>query len=252
MHIQEYIEPIAELCLKTLITDPFSMLIRRESAKCMRFCIDACKEHTDKQQALFIMTYARLMEELAKRKDRKEFDQVNGILKEIHKMLKCFTHLTDKGLPIFKSVEDAQTCITRMAECVKLIQADKAGRLAKMKVLAKQVDEEDMEYFMEDLEKVDKGIHWVMEISGFLMQNMGHSISGHVSTITLPLYAGVLLDIKSRKDYELIDPVCFICDCLEYGNPALYGQIQGQAGEKFIELIQHGSKDKDNVNYGLL
>ena len=39
--------------------------------------------------------------------------------------------------------------------------------------MSKQIDEEDMEYFMEDLEKVDKGIHHIMEINGFLMQNQG-------------------------------------------------------------------------------
>lgn len=41
----------------------------------------------------------------------------------------------------------------------------------KIMTKAKQVDEEDIEYFEEDLEKVDKGIHHIMEIAGFLMQN---------------------------------------------------------------------------------
>jgi hypothetical protein len=53
----------------------------------------------------------------------------------------------------------------------------------------------------------------------------------------MPLYAQVLLQIAGKKDYQLIDSVCMICDCMEHGNDALFNQIQGQAGAKFIELI---------------
>jgi hypothetical protein len=60
-------------------------MIRKESAKCMRFCIAACENHPEKQKALYIMTYIKLMDELEKRKTRKEFDMINAILKEIHK-----------------------------------------------------------------------------------------------------------------------------------------------------------------------
>jgi hypothetical protein len=58
----------------------------------------------------------------------------------------------------------------------------------------------------------------------------------------MPLYAQVLLQIAGKKDYQLIDSVCMICDCMEHGNDALFNQIQGQAGAKFIELIQYGTK----------
>lgn len=134
-------------------------------------------------------------------------------------------------------VEDANTFITRMAEIVKNIQEDKQTRLKKIKVLAKQVDEEDMEYFYEDLEKTDKGIHHIMEITGFLFRNMGEAVSPQVATTLLPLFAPILLDISDKRDYELIDAVCFICDCMEHGGAALYGQISSQGGAKFLEII---------------
>jgi hypothetical protein len=60
-----------------MINDPFAMTIRKESAKCMKFCIQACAEHPEKQKALYIMTYVKMMEELEKRKKREEYDQVN-------------------------------------------------------------------------------------------------------------------------------------------------------------------------------
>ena len=76
-----------------------------------------------------------------------------------------------------------------------------------------------------------------MEINGCLLQNNGEQLSQVIATTLLPLYAQVLLNISDKKDYELIDSVCFICDCLEYGNKALFDQVQGQAGQKFIEII---------------
>jgi len=39
---------------------------------------------------------------------------------------------------------------------------------------------------------------------------------------------------------------------MEHGNEALFNQIVGQAGPKFIELIQFAGKDKEEINYDLL
>ena len=95
VHIFDQVEDIAKLCIEKLLNDPFAMTIRKESAKCMRFCIEACCEHSDKQRALFIMTYIKLVEELEKRKERSEFDQMNSCLKEIFKMTQAFKHFKD-------------------------------------------------------------------------------------------------------------------------------------------------------------
>lgn len=154
--------------IEKTLCDPFAMTIRKESAKCMRFCIAACKEKPEHQRALFIMTYVRLVEELDKRQKRQEFDQINGILKELYKMLQNFYHFKKLNLTVF-NVEDATTLIKRLAEIVNLIKEDKKTRVKQIKAMGAAVDEEDLEYFAEDLEKVDKGIHHTMEISGFLM-----------------------------------------------------------------------------------
>jgi hypothetical protein len=218
-----HVEAVGEICISKLLQDPYSYMIRRESAKCMRFCIAACEDYPDKQKALYIMTYVKLMEELEKRKARKEFDMINAILKELFKQLKLFYGFKAKGLTVY-TLEDAITFINRLKEVHDLIKADKAERLQKMKVMAKGkiVDEEDLEYFEEDLEKVDKGIHHIMEMSGFLMQNMGHQVSAHIGSTLLPAYAQVLLNINDKKNYELVDSVCMICDCMEHGTPAFF------------------------------
>ena len=122
------------------------------------------------------------------------------------------------------SVEDAQTLINRLKEIFDMIKTNN-GDMAKKIALMKNIDDEEKEYLWEDIEKVDKGIHHIMEISGFLINNMGASISSHIGATLMPSYAQVLLNIKGKKDYELIDSVCFICDCMEHGDDALFNQI---------------------------
>lgn len=118
------------------------------------------------------MTYVKMITEMQKRKSREEFEQVNQILKELFKMTQYFSNFKEKGIMVF-AVDDAITFVNHLEDVVKTIKRDKEDRVKKMKILAKKVDEEDMEYFLEDLERVDKGIHHVMELSGFLLRNMG-------------------------------------------------------------------------------
>ena len=90
-----------------------------------------------------------------------------------------------------------------MVQIVTAIRNDKAEIVAQIKKLGKKVDSEDLEALNEEIEKVNKGIHHIMEINGALLQNMGDDISGHVASTLLPLYAQVLLDISKAKEYEI-------------------------------------------------
>jgi hypothetical protein len=76
-----------------------------------------------------------------------------------------------------------------LLEIVNVIKADKAIMLAKIKAMGKKMDAEDLEAFEEEIERVSKGLHHVMEINGAVMQNMGEDISTHVATSLLPIYA---------------------------------------------------------------
>ena len=60
----------------------------------------------------------------------------------------------------------------------------------------------------------------------------------------LPIYSEVLIDVSGKQDDEIFDSLCFICNCLEYGNARLFDQTQGEAGPKLIELIEYGFQDK--------
>ena len=106
VHMFDFVEDIAKLCLEKLLSDKFAHTLRKESAKLMRFLIDACKEHPDKQKTLYIMTYVKLMEEIELKLKRKDFEEVNGILKELGKQIRLFVHFKEKNLTVY-SVEDA-------------------------------------------------------------------------------------------------------------------------------------------------
>jgi len=118
--------------------------------------------------------------------------------------------------------------------------------------MAAAVDEEDMEFFKEDLEKVDKGLHHVMEIGGFLLRNMKDAISGPVEVTLLPLYAQPLLEIAKREDYELVDSVCMLCDCMEHGSMDLFNRVASQAGSKFVEMMRLTAGKAEGPNYDIV
>jgi len=252
VHIFEHIEDIAKLCIEQLLNDPYAMTIRKESTKCMRHLIEACREHPEKQRALFMMTYVRLMEEMAKRQKQAEFEAMNFILKMIFKMTESFKGFKKNGMTVF-NVEDGTLFVKNMDNIVKQIVESNSAREAQVTKLAGKIDEEDMQFFQEDIEKISKGIHHVMEISGFLLQNMGAAISGVIATTLLPYYASVLQNLPGKKDYQLISSVCFVCDCLEYGDDSLYNTLQAQASSKFVEIIKNAvSKGIKNVNFDIV
>lgn len=145
-------------------------------------------------------------------------------MKEIHKHLRALKHLRDKNLTIF-TIPDAQTLMARLAQIGSLIQEDKATRKAKIAELAKKLDEEELEYFEDDLESVDKGLHHIMEIVGAVLQNQGHiaEVSQVVFEKIVPGYAAQLQGLEGKKEYELINAVCLLCDCMEYGSEQMFG-----------------------------
>lgn len=54
------------------------------------------------------------------------------------------------------SEQDACELIVLLGSILKLIKEDKQTRIEQFKTAKKKMDEEDIEYFYEDLKKVDK------------------------------------------------------------------------------------------------
>lgn len=58
----------------------------------------------------------------------------------------------------------------------------------------------------------------------------------------IPLYMRALLDVnKKGNETAILDALCMLCDCLEFGSQALYESIAPQAGPKMLEIMNtHG------------
>lgn len=90
-----------------------------------------------------------------------------------------FSHFKKKGMTLFEE-KDAKELVDRVKQILEMIKNDKVDRKKKVAQLSKHMDEEDLEFFMENLEAVDKGIRHIMEISGFLLQNMSEIMSPYI------------------------------------------------------------------------
>lgn len=65
------------------------------------------------------------------------------------------------------------------------------------------MDEEDIEYFEEDIRKVDKIENFVMEISGIILQVYGEHVSEPIKQHLLPHFAPTLFHVQGKRDYEI-------------------------------------------------
>jgi len=65
------------------------------------------------------------------------------------------------------------------------------------------MDDEDIEYFEEDLRKVGKIENWVMEIAGVLVHVYRGGVSQSFIEALLPHFAVTLSSFSAKKDYEI-------------------------------------------------
>ena len=98
--------------------------------------------------------------------------------------------------------------------------------------------EEDQEEFFEDLERIDKCLNYVMEITGVCLRTMSDASSDTILAKFVAPFAKPLADVSKSREYELICSLCFFCDCLEHGNAALLNTILGQLPDKFFQVMQ--------------
>jgi len=50
-----------------------------------------------------------------------------------------------------------------------------------------------------------------------MMRNMPELTAAAIEKEFLPLYTGKIAQFAEREDYEVIDGVCLVDDCLEFG-----------------------------------
>jgi len=144
------------------------------------------------------------------------------------------------------------------------VREDKQTRLEQFKVAKKKMDDDDIEYFEEDLRKVGKIENWVMEIAGVLVHVYRGAVSQSFIEALLPHFAVTLSNFNGKKDYEIrkislliiyvVNAVCFFCDVVESGGDDIFGLTASKAAEKFLECIKAFPEDRgliQSAGYGL-
>jgi biopolymer transport protein ExbB/TolQ len=126
---------------------------------------------------LFNHLYPALKARIEKCVDKFDFGELRFLTKELQRCVKQFWNFGTLG-EIFLSVEDAQSLVKLIGDVAKEVREDREVRLEQFKTAKKKMDEEDIEYFEEDVRKVDKienrklyrelNFLDVMEISGTL------------------------------------------------------------------------------------
>lgn len=81
--------------------------------------------------------------------------ELRYLIRELQKQVKQFWSFGKQG-QIFLPLDQANELVRLVGEVVKEVREDKQVRLEQFKTAKKKMDEEDIEYFEEDLRKVDK------------------------------------------------------------------------------------------------
>ena len=101
------------------------------------------------------------------------------------------------------------------------------------------MDEDEIEEFWENIEKMDRVWGYLMEVTGVLMKNVPELVSNEIITKVWPHYAKMITDVADRKDYELTEGTCFLVDCLELGTEEIVNTVaQSFVPSKFFEILQ--------------
>lgn len=182
--------------------------------------------------------------------ERLDFTTVKWLSLELSRCVKHFYNF--KGQP-WLSEQYTIEMLDWMSKVVETVQLDKAERLSQFEGAKRKMTEEDVEEFYEDIERIDKVLNYVMEITGVCLRTMPDLVSDTILAKFVAPYAKALADVTKSKEYELICSLCFFCDCLEHGSANLLNTILTQLPEKFFQVMQiQQALPLDEVNRDLV
>ena len=127
--------------------------------------------------------------------------------------------------------------IAFLVKILGVFNLDRKQRESGLQNLKSKMTDEQQDMIKETLEKLDKVWNYSMDIVGILLRNMPEITSAAIEQQFFPLYANKLNDISDKEDYEIIDALCHIDDCLENGSQSLYEKIAPDALKKFSEVL---------------
>lgn len=176
--------------------------------------------------------------------ERLDFNAIKWLTLELSRCVKHFYNF--KGQQ-WMSDQYIREMLDLLAKVVETVQLDKKERLSQFESKKRKMTEEDIEEFFEDVERIDKVLAYVMEITGVCLRTVPEVCSDNILANYVPLYAKQLENVKTSKSYELNQALCFFCDCLEHGSASLLAAILPQLPFKYFEVFakQKQSAEKD-------
>ncbi len=100
------------------------------------------------------------------------------------------------------------------------------------------MDEDEIEEFWENVEKMDRVWGYFVDINGVMLRNMPEYVSLELLEKVYPHYRQMVSELPNKKDYELIEGTCFLVDCLELGSQQILAAVTPQAVASFFEILQ--------------
>lgn len=114
---------------------------------------------------------------------------------------------------------------------------DKKARMSGIENLKKKIGEEEMEMIKDAQERLDRVWNYAMDILGVLLRNLPELTSTAIKPNLLPLFAGNLASHETKESYEIVDAICLIDDCMEFGPKSFFDEIAPMALPLFIEVL---------------
>ena len=204
-----------------LMHNQVSSAVRKLATKTLSLCLMAAKNHDHMKQlmALYLPGFASALKAYLEKLD---FNSVKWLTLEFSRCVKHFYNFRGEQ---WVSEQYVLEMLDLLSKIVETVQMDKAERLQQFKSQKRKMTEEDIEEFFEDVERIDKVLTYIMEITGVCLRTMPATVSNSILQKFVPLYAKSLASVAESKEYELTTALCFFCDCLEHGQDALLGAI---------------------------
>jgi hypothetical protein len=132
----------------------YSKAVRKTATQAVVHLLNACQD-SNQMRALFNHLYPCFKARIEKMSSKFDFSELRFLMRELQKCVKQFWNFGKQG-EIFLPVPQAQELAKLVGDLAKLVREDRAERLEQFKTAKKKMDEEDIEYFEEDIRKVDK------------------------------------------------------------------------------------------------
>ena len=234
-HFAQYLDQVASVYAKTLVHDKVASGLRKEATKTLSVLLGCC-ETQEKMLELLQMFLPEFATEILDKSNPEK--KLYRDLKWLHQELaRCFKHFYNfRGVAILSEtqVKELVALFTSVLDMLKNYKSEMMQQYEAKKV---NYTEEDIEMIQEYVQKIDKIWGHIMEICTVLLRTMPEVASPEIQANLVKFYAEILMNVDARQEHELVNALCFLDDCIEYGDNNLFDMVKGQALEKMVEVM---------------